>query len=129
MIDIKDFLVNILDEKIDADISLYTGRQDEKEEKSLLISNDTKQDGMKLYNQNYFKQNISVVIRWNGNYTETRHKALEIYNVIKSISKVLYDENTLIVRCLMTDDCPKDANGTDKIYAQKIDFQIQYVTK
>ena len=129
MIDIKDFLINILDEKIDADITLHTGRQDDKEEKSLLISNDMKQDNMKLYNQNYFKQNVSVTVLWNGNYTETRHKSLEIYNVIKSISRVLYDENTLIVRCMMSDDFPKDAKGTDKIYAQKIDFQIQYVTK
>lgn len=129
MIDIKFFLINILKEKIDADITLYTGRQDEKEEKSILISNDTKQEKMEMYNQTYFKQNISINILWNGNYTQTRNKALEIYNVIKSISKVLYDENTLIVRCKMSDDFPKDSNGTEKIYAQKIDFQIQYITK
>jgi hypothetical protein len=125
MIDIKDFLVNILKDRIDSNISLHTGRQDE--EKSLLILNNNNQANFKLYNQNYFKQNIQIVINWNDNYTETRQKALEIYNVISNIDKVEYDEHTMIIDCSMFDDFPQDNTNNSKIYSQRFNFQIRYI--
>lgn len=125
MIDIKDFLVNILKDRIDPNISLHTGRQDE--EKSLLILNNNNQPNFKLYNQSYFKQNIQIVINWNDNYTETRQKALEIYNVISNIDKAEYDEHTMIINCLMVDDFPQDNTNNSKIYSQRFNFQIRYI--
>lgn len=127
MIDIKDFLINILKERIDTDITLHTGRQDDKEEKSLFISNSSNQDKTELYNQTYFKQNISMVINWNDNYTETRKKCLEIYKSLKSINKFIIDDNTIIINCEMKDNFPNDYQSKTKIYKQKIDFTIRYM--
>lgn len=127
MIDIKDFLINILKDRIDTDITLHTGRQDDKEEKSLFISNSSNQDKTELYNQTYFKQNISMVINWNDNYTETRKKCLEIYEALKSINKFIVDDNTIIINCEMKDNFPNDYQSKTKVYKQKIDFTIRYM--
>lgn len=126
MLDIKDFLLNILKDKLDPGIEFQTGRLDEKE-KSVFITNDVEQVKEKTYNAKYFKQNIAIILHWNDNYTETRKKALEIYKIIKSLSMELCDENTMIIKCKMDDDFPSDYKTKIKIYAQEIDFQVLYI--
>lgn len=126
MLDIKDFLLNILKDKLDPGIEFQTGRLDEKE-KSVFITNDVEQVKEKAYNAKYFKQNIAIILHWNDNYTETRKKALEIYKIIKSLSMELCDENTMIIKCKMDDDFPSDYKTKIKIYAQEIDFQVLYI--
>ena len=130
MIDIKDFLLNVLKENIDDSFTEYAfSDKNQKEEKSLYISNMVDQDNEKLFYPLYYKQNISIVVRWETNYTETRKKATEIYDYIKSISRVLLNEDTLIIRCVMLDKFPIDYRSKTKIYAQEIRFQVQYTTK
>ena len=126
MLDIKDFLLNILKDKLDPGIEFQTGRLDEKE-KSVFITNDVEQVKEKTYNAKYFKQNIAIILHWNDNYTQTRKKALEIYKIIKSLSMELCDENTMIIKCKMDDDFPSDYKTKIKIYAQEIDFQVLYI--
>lgn len=129
MIDIKNFILNILKDNIDPDIKYTTGKQNEDIEKSIFISNKDSDNKNKLYNPTFFTQELSLILNWNDNYTETREVALEIYEFIEDIENVLYDENTLIVRCVMHNDFPSDINSNKKIYSQKIDFQLQYCTK
>lgn len=128
MIDIKKFLTDILKDKIDEQISMSTGRQNEEIEKSIFIKNRTTNDRNTYYNQKYFKQNLSMTITWSDNYTETRENAIKVYDILCGINKVLYDENTLIIRCDMDNDYPVDVSSK-KIYSQQIDFTIHYCIK
>lgn len=128
MIDIKKFLVEILKDKIDKDIKMSTGRQNEEIPKSIFLKNRSSNDSNRFYSQNYFRQNLSLIINWSEDYTETRKQAMNIYNVLNELNNELYDENTLIVKCEMENDFPLDINSK-QIYAQQIDFKLHYAIK
>lgn len=129
MIDLEKFLLDILQDKIDDEIQLRTGRRNETLEKRIYINNNTGTDKYELYDQTFFKQDTSLIINWNESYTDTVAKAKDIFDIIKNLNKVIYDDNTLIVRCVMATDTPQDIKNNDKIYAQLINFQIQYVIR
>lgn len=126
MIDIKKFLVDILAEKIDPDIKLATGRQNEEIEKTVFIKNRESNDAYRYYKQDYFRQNCSIIVTWSENYTETREKAYEIFEALQEIKNIEYDEHTMIIKCEMESDFPDDVQSK-KIYSQQIDFKIHYV--
>lgn len=126
MLDIKDFLEDILKEKYGSDFKNYHTGKLETEEYSIFITNDVEQDDRKMYNAKFERQNISIIIHWNDSYTITRQKALEIYNYIKSLRNVVCDENIVIVHCIMDDDFPTDFKSKNTIYAQEISFQVLY---
>lgn len=130
MIDIKKFILEILKNRLNDEIQFQTGKKNNDIEKSIFIENIASDYNNMYYSQTFFKQDLRMTINWSENYTETREQALNIYNIIKSIEKVLYDENTLIVRCKMLTDFPTDNNtSNNKIYSQNIDFQIQYAVR
>lgn len=129
MIDIKKFMLEILKERLDDDIKFQTGRLNEQMKKSIFIENIESDYNNMYYQQKNFKQDLRMTINWSTDYTETRRKALDIYNIVRGISMILYDENTLIVKCKMLSDFPSDVLNDNEIYSQSIEFQIQYAIR
>jgi len=129
MIDIKKFMLDVLKERIDDDIKFQTGKRNEEMKKSIYIENIDSNYKNMYFSQNNFKQDLRMTINWSDDYTETRNKALEIYNIVKGINLVLYDENTLIIGCRMLTDFPADMLTDNVIYSQMIEFQIRYCTR
>jgi hypothetical protein len=129
MIDIKKFLLDVLKNQIDADINLSTGRYDDAIEKSILIQNRQTRSKNTSFNQCNFSQNLTLIVNWNNNYTETRENVLKIYEVISNIKNIIYDENTLITKCVMESDFPEDKNNNKQIYTQQFNFKLDYVKK
>lgn len=126
--EIRDYVATL---GIAADDHVYSGKLDDKKDKSIGVYNNKRGNPLKEtiggeQNESYCKKAVSTLVHWNKSQRETERAAYELYELLRRCRNAFIG-TTKILFTKMNMNEPVDVGTDDNgIYEMVIEFDIYY---